>query len=179
MAQWITRLTTDQKIPGSNPGKLVFLVCFSSELNRKQGKYSSELNIVSCVLRKPDSVYNTAGQYWPLLWSFTQRCSFKVIRHRWFSGIILACHAGGRVWFQIQMNKYNGIACLFCYSCNWCHKMSSLGNCCLILNAQCLPPMLDESIIWKRIGAKMHRPGIEPGPPAWQARILPMPDELL
>ena len=22
MAQWITRLTTDQKIPGSNPGKL-------------------------------------------------------------------------------------------------------------------------------------------------------------
>ena len=24
MAQWITRLTTDQKIPGSNPGKLEF-----------------------------------------------------------------------------------------------------------------------------------------------------------
>ena len=23
--QWITRLTTDQKIPGSNPGKVVFL----------------------------------------------------------------------------------------------------------------------------------------------------------
>ena len=23
VAQWITRLTTDQKIPGSNPGKLV------------------------------------------------------------------------------------------------------------------------------------------------------------
>ena len=22
MAQWITRLTTDQKIPGSNPGKI-------------------------------------------------------------------------------------------------------------------------------------------------------------
>ncbi len=26
VAQWITRLTTDQKIPGSNPGKLVFFV---------------------------------------------------------------------------------------------------------------------------------------------------------
>ena len=25
VAQWITRLTTDQKIPGSNPGKVVFL----------------------------------------------------------------------------------------------------------------------------------------------------------
>ena len=25
MAQWITRLTTDQKIPGSNPGTLEFL----------------------------------------------------------------------------------------------------------------------------------------------------------
>ena len=24
VAQWITRLTTDQKIPGSNPGKIVF-----------------------------------------------------------------------------------------------------------------------------------------------------------
>ena len=24
MAQWITRLTTDQKIPGSNPGKVDF-----------------------------------------------------------------------------------------------------------------------------------------------------------
>ena len=29
MAQWITRLTTDQKIPGSNPGELeVFLFFF-------------------------------------------------------------------------------------------------------------------------------------------------------
>ena len=26
VAQWITRLTTDQKIPGSNPGKLVLLL---------------------------------------------------------------------------------------------------------------------------------------------------------
>ncbi len=25
VAQWITRLTTDQKIPGSNPGELVVL----------------------------------------------------------------------------------------------------------------------------------------------------------
>jgi hypothetical protein len=24
VAQWITRLTTDQKIPGSTPGKIVF-----------------------------------------------------------------------------------------------------------------------------------------------------------
>ena len=30
MAQWITRLTTDQKIPGSNPGELV--VFFSQQL---------------------------------------------------------------------------------------------------------------------------------------------------
>ena len=45
MAQWITRLTTDQKIPGSNPGKIgkVLLdlnICFyqyligSAALNR-------------------------------------------------------------------------------------------------------------------------------------------------
>ncbi len=26
VAQWITRLTTDQKIPGSNPGKVDFLM---------------------------------------------------------------------------------------------------------------------------------------------------------
>ena len=26
VAQWITRLTTDQKIPGSNPGKVDFLL---------------------------------------------------------------------------------------------------------------------------------------------------------
>ena len=28
MAQWITRLTTDQKIPGSNPGRLDFFFFF-------------------------------------------------------------------------------------------------------------------------------------------------------
>ena len=28
VAQWITRLTTDQKIPGSNPGELDFLYHF-------------------------------------------------------------------------------------------------------------------------------------------------------
>ena len=27
VAQWITRLTTDQKIPGSNPGKIEFFNC--------------------------------------------------------------------------------------------------------------------------------------------------------
>ena len=27
VAQWITRLTTDQKIPGSNPGKVDFSGC--------------------------------------------------------------------------------------------------------------------------------------------------------
>ena len=34
VAQWITRLTTDQKIPGSNPGELVFLAvcCFKMTL---------------------------------------------------------------------------------------------------------------------------------------------------
>lgn len=26
VAQWITRLTTDQKIPGSNPGKVGFFI---------------------------------------------------------------------------------------------------------------------------------------------------------
>ena len=30
MAQWITRLTTDQKIAGSNPARLVFFSFFSS-----------------------------------------------------------------------------------------------------------------------------------------------------
>ena len=28
VAQWITRLTTDQKIPGSNPGKVAFFFLF-------------------------------------------------------------------------------------------------------------------------------------------------------
>ena len=28
VAQWITRLTTDQKIPGSNPGKVELLMIF-------------------------------------------------------------------------------------------------------------------------------------------------------
>ena len=28
VAQWITRLTTDQKIPGSNPGKVAFFFFF-------------------------------------------------------------------------------------------------------------------------------------------------------
>ena len=31
MAQWITRLTTDQKIPGSNPGTLVLLLTTDCE----------------------------------------------------------------------------------------------------------------------------------------------------
>ena len=30
MAQWITRLTTDQKIAGSNPARVVFLCFFST-----------------------------------------------------------------------------------------------------------------------------------------------------
>ena len=34
VAQWITRLTTDQKIPGSNRGKLVHIFCAVQSLDR-------------------------------------------------------------------------------------------------------------------------------------------------
>ena len=32
VAQWITRLTTDQKIPGSTPGRLVYFVLLLPQL---------------------------------------------------------------------------------------------------------------------------------------------------
>ena len=32
VAQWMTRLTTDQKIPGSNPGKLVLFLFSLTDL---------------------------------------------------------------------------------------------------------------------------------------------------
>ena len=41
MAQWITRLTTDQKIPGSNPGKIGFSYRISYIFN--------SLSVASCV----------------------------------------------------------------------------------------------------------------------------------
>ena len=47
VAQWITRLTTDQKIPGSNPGKVVFclscLVLFIP-MEKKEGKKGEKIN---------------------------------------------------------------------------------------------------------------------------------------
>ena len=37
VAQWITRLTTDQKIPGSNPGKVgLFVPIFSFKMDKKE-----------------------------------------------------------------------------------------------------------------------------------------------
>ena len=44
VAQWITRLTTDQKIPGSNPGKVAFFFFFEPQLARevKVKKMASE-----------------------------------------------------------------------------------------------------------------------------------------
>ena len=35
VAQWITRLTTDQKIPGSNPGKVAFFFFFSTPIGQR------------------------------------------------------------------------------------------------------------------------------------------------
>ena len=40
MAQWITRLTTDQKIPGSNPGTLDLLFCSFISCKRKPTVYT-------------------------------------------------------------------------------------------------------------------------------------------
>ena len=44
VAQWITRLTTDQKIPGSNPGKVAIFFFFEPQLARevKVKKMASE-----------------------------------------------------------------------------------------------------------------------------------------
>ena len=38
VAQWITRLTTDQKIPGSNPGKVGFFKSFFTFILTKKKK---------------------------------------------------------------------------------------------------------------------------------------------
>ena len=38
VAQWITRLTTDQKIPGSNPGKVGFFKSFFTIILVKKKK---------------------------------------------------------------------------------------------------------------------------------------------
>ena len=38
VAQWITRLTTDQKIPGSNPGKVGFFKSFFTSILAKEKK---------------------------------------------------------------------------------------------------------------------------------------------
>ena len=38
VAQWITRLTTDQKIPGSNPGKVDFFKSFFTLILAKKKK---------------------------------------------------------------------------------------------------------------------------------------------
>merc|ERR1712240_546756 len=38
VAQWITRLTTDQKIPGSNPGKVEFFFIFFFFFSRPKKK---------------------------------------------------------------------------------------------------------------------------------------------
>jgi hypothetical protein len=38
VAQWITRLTTDQKIPGSNPGKVGFFFLLPGFIRSRQKK---------------------------------------------------------------------------------------------------------------------------------------------
>ena len=83
-------------------------------------------------------------------------------RHRWFSGRMLACHAGGpgsipgrcKIFFHLASPTYLKPSILkgrlgHDSTCNW--SVYDVKN-------------------WK----KLHRPGIEPGPPAWQASILPL-----
>ena len=64
MAQWITRLTTDQKIPGSNPGKLElfpvflcinfqFLVLISAVTLESTGLSVDLYNICLCLSLAP------------------------------------------------------------------------------------------------------------------------------
>ena len=44
VAQWITRLTTDQKIPGSNPGKVDFLLTkyIKTQMNKSMASVGIE-----------------------------------------------------------------------------------------------------------------------------------------
>ena len=55
VAQWITRLTTDQKIPGSNPGKVVFFAktpWLQSKVkkNGQCGDRTRDLGVISTTL---------------------------------------------------------------------------------------------------------------------------------
>ena len=57
VAQWITRLTTDQKIPGSNPGKVefFFISFFTFILAQKKrygqcGDRTRDLRVISTTL---------------------------------------------------------------------------------------------------------------------------------
>ena len=56
VAQWITRLTTDQKIPGSNPGELVerffSLMESASPLRRKPEPKMSSIQQTDLLLNK-------------------------------------------------------------------------------------------------------------------------------
>ena len=57
MAQWITRLTTDQKIPGSNPGELVAFFSTGVQANKLNVKYvrilaSSCFSLCMCTANK-------------------------------------------------------------------------------------------------------------------------------
>ena len=56
VAQWITRLTTDQKIPGSNPGKVDFFKSFFTLILAKKKSYGQcgdrtrDLRVISTTL---------------------------------------------------------------------------------------------------------------------------------
>jgi hypothetical protein len=56
VAQWITRLTTDQKIPGSNPGKVGFFKSFFTSILAKKKNYGQcgdrtrDLRVISTTL---------------------------------------------------------------------------------------------------------------------------------
>ena len=57
VAQWITRLTTDQKIPGSNPGKVeFFFISFFTFIPAQKKRYGQcgdrtrDLRVISTTL---------------------------------------------------------------------------------------------------------------------------------
>ena len=55
VAQWITRLTTDQKIPGSNPGKVDFLLTKFIKTQINKSMASVEIEPATLALLAPRS----------------------------------------------------------------------------------------------------------------------------
>ena len=66
MAQWITRLTTDQKIAGSNPARLVFSLLFSPFFHfRFDSEYCTTEAFIQSIRTFPSGVAQGVSQVIP------------------------------------------------------------------------------------------------------------------